>query len=639
MPTQLMEPQTVTQTAPQQQSESASPSEPTIQQIISTARRRKADGPRIGSRGAWIVNGLTAALLWASFMPLDFSPLAFLAIVPLLLLVRIPQRTRWMYTATACGGMVWMIASLQWMRYGDPTMYPAWLALGAYCGLYVPVFLAVTRTAVHRFRVPMTLAVPVVWAGLEYVRAHLMTGFAWYFLAHTQYAWLDLIQISDLVGAYGVSFLVAMAAAVLAGLIPGEVLVKLRLIPEDQRDQLGTGIARGHVVSVVACLSLFAAALCYGHVRRSQANFQAGPRVALVQGNFVTSVKHDPAMAGEIYNKHRAMTGMAVRYQPDIVIWPETMHRDPLKLVEAGMSDADIARIGGMPQKHVPMFQRGVEATRNLLIRGSEESHAAMVIGLETYKLTPGKRHHYNSAAFLTPEGGLVNRYDKLHRVPFGEFIPMKDEFPWLIGFTPFSKGFGVDAGEQPAVFEYKGYRGAPIICFEDTVPHVVRRVLNHGEESDDKGRKVDYLINLTNDGWFHGSEELDQHLVTAAFRSVEYRTPMVRAVNTGISAVIDGDGAVVEPRVFVDVDHIVAKNKGKKQDRREFTGSNGRWSKSLNAILVHDIPLDNRRSLYLWWGDWFAGTCALFAICVGLAGWYLRRRERRAAALSAVPG
>ncbi|MFQ5731403.1 MAG: apolipoprotein N-acyltransferase [Planctomycetaceae bacterium] len=634
MTTQLMETQTSTKPAPQQKLvERRTDAEPTIQEIISSARRREADNPQAGGKGPWIVSGATAALLWASFMPLDWGPLAWVALVPLLLLVRIPERTRWMYAATACGGVLWMVACLQWMRLGDPTMYAAWLALGTYCGLYVPVFVAVARTAVHRFRVPFTLAVPAVWVGLEFIRAHFLTGFSWYYLGHTQYAWLELIQISDLVGAYGVSFLVAMTAAVLAGLVPRAVFVKLRLVSAIQADRIENGIARKQVVSVAACLALFAAALSYGHVRRSQANFQPGPRVALIQGNYVTSAKHDPTKIGEIFVNHRAMTGMAVTYQPDVVIWPETMYRDPLKVILPVMTDDDIRRVAGVPEDRAAEVRKSAENTEKMLVDRSLEAGAAMVIGLETLELGPDRPRHYNSAAFLTPAGGLVNRYDKLHRVPFGEFIPMQKQFPWLIHFTPFTKGFGVETGEQAAVFEYKGrtgtHRGAPIICFEDTVPHLVRNVLNAGAMADEQGRKPDYLINLTNDGWFHGSAELDQHLITAAFRSVEYRTPMVRAVNTGISAVIDGDGAVVEPEVFIDVDR-----QGRKTLRNPETG---RWNKSLNAVLVHDVPLDDRRSLYLWWGDWFAGLCAMFVAGVTVVGWSLRRRDRRAATTGAV--
>ena len=623
MTAQLMSPQTATNAKPaQQEAASRRRSEPSVQEIIATARRRPNLPP---ARGAWLLGGLTAAMLWASFMPLDWGPLAWVALLPLLLLVRIPRRTKWMYVAVGVSGVAWMICCLQWMRLGHATMYPAWFLLGTYCGLYLPLFVGISRIAVHRFRVPLTLAVPVVWVGLEFLRAHLMTGFAWYYLGHTQYRWLELIQVSDLVGAYGVSFVVAMTAACLAGLIPESMLRRLKIVDPAGRDvPQNPGICQipgfSRWIAVAASLAVFCTALGYGYFRRSQAEFTPGPRVALIQGNFISDVKQDRTMAAQIFVKHRQMTGLAVQHQPDVIIWPETMYLDHLVKIADGTRDEDIARLGKVnPQ----LVRERAEIVRNMLADRSREAGAAMVVGLEASEISRETARHYNSAAFMTPESGLANRYDKMHRVPFGEFVPFKEQLPWLIRFTPFTSEFGVSAGEGPAVFEYKGYRGTPVICFEDSVPHLVRDVVNATAKADPRGRPADYLINLTNDGWFHGSAELDQHLITALFRCVEYRTPMVRAVNTGISAVINGDGEVVDPQVLLDVD-------GRRKLSSMRDPDTGRWHKSLNAVVVHDVPLDNRASLYLWWGDWFAGSCLALTVAAFAGGWLLRRRDRR---------
>jgi len=607
----------------------------TVRDIIASARRVPRRAP---ATSAWLLGAVTGVLFFSSFMPLDFSPLAWVALVPLLLLVRIPERTRWMYLAVSFTGIATMMACLQWMRLGDATMYPAWFLLATYCGLYFPMFVALSRVAVHRLRMPFTLAVPLVWTGLEYARATLMTGFGWYFLAHTQYRWLELIQISDLVGAYGVSFLIALTAATIAGLVPRNLLKRLKLFPQQpdlqtrpdgaERRGFSSGtppqnITWRHIVSVAVCLTLFAGTLGYGYVRRSQADFQPGPRVALIQGNFISSVKHDASEAFRIFKKHRDMTHLAVAHQPDFIVWPETMHRDPLKVISPEATDADLKNIA--PAK--PPHEMRKEAARLPSILGdfSRMNNAAMIIGLETIEVRPGGLRKYNSAALSTPRDGYVGRYDKIHRVPFGEFVPFKKQFPWLTAFTPFPDDFGIYAGSKASIFEHRGYRATPVICFEDSVPHLVRRILVAAAEANENGRSADFLVNLTNDGWFHGSAELDQHLITALFRSVETRTPTVRAVNTGISAFIDGDGAVVEPEVFLDVD-----GEGRESMVDPETG---RWHKSLNAVLVHNVPLDNRRSLYLQWGDWFAGVCAAFAGLALLAGLFLRGRPRAVAA------
>src|SRR5712691_10788202 len=271
-----------------------------------------------------------------------------------------------------------------------------------------------------------------------------------------------------------------------------------------------------------------------------------------------------------------------------------------------------------------------------------------MVIGLDRFQAEPSGLKHFNSAALVTPDQGVTDTYDKRHRVIFGEYIPLKETFPWLKAFTPLPEDFGISAGDRPVAFRCGPWRVAPIICFEDTVPHLVRDVVRSTDRSlalasgeRGPGERLACLLNLTNDGWFHGSSELDQHLITSAFRAVECRTPLVRAVNTGISAVIDGDGVIREPELFIDGDATPAQQREQleragrdKSDRRISLSmfdpvrttlvdpATGRWRKSLNAVVIDTVPLDNRRSLYVAYGDWFAGTCsaacALFLV-VGL--------------------
>jgi len=202
----------------------------------------------------------------------------------------------------------------------------------------------------------------------------------------------------------------------------------------------------------------------------------------------------------------------------------------------------------------------------------------------------------------VQPDGTIGQRYDKLHRVPFGEYVPLNDTLPWLQSLTPYPEGFGIDKGRGVVAYESQGYRFSPIICFEDTVPHLVHRLVAATTiETADGPRAIDFLVNLTNDGWFRGSNEHEQHLITGSFRCIETRTPMVRAVNTGISAIIDGDGQV-----------------------------RNRSRKATEAIVVGTVPLDPRTSLYVATGDWFAGsclTCCGFLAVVGLAP---RRRSTK---------
>ncbi|MBX3452833.1 MAG: apolipoprotein N-acyltransferase, partial [Planctomycetaceae bacterium] len=332
------------------------------------------------------------------------------------------------------------------------------------------------------------------------------------------------------------------------------------------------------------------------------------------------AVKHDPQQWNDMYRMHRYLTGQAVPHQPDLLVWPETMFRWPLFNYAPGMTDEQLAAA----HPHISVERWKDRSEQEELVNLAGEANAAAIIGLDAFQATPDATKHYNSAAFLVPEKGVASRYDKLHRVPFGEFIPLRNEVPWLAKLTPFGDGFGIDAGESVRIFDDGRWRYAPLICFEDTVPHLVRQMV---DASGRDGAPADVLVNLTNDGWFHGSSELDQHLITARFRCIETRTPMVRAVNTGISAIIDGDGLVVEPEIFIDLDGL-ANGSPRKSIRNPKTG---RFYKQLNCAMVSPVPLDPRGSLYVLGGDWFGTLCAAICLCLVVAGLLLKPKSASA--------
>lgn len=597
--------------------------ERSVREIIQSARSaQNGRQATIGSLGAWGMSLLSSALLWCCFTPVNASPLAWIALVPLLLLVRIETRTRWMYFAIYTCSLLGQLATLQWMRLGDPTMYIAWGALSVYVALYAALFVGISRIAVHRWSVPLVAAAPVVWTGLEYARAYLFTGFSWYYLGHSQYRWLEFIQVSDLVGAYGVSFVIVGSSAALALLVPHSWLIRVRLVPASTGPVTATGMTFGQLVQVGVAISLFGATLGYGYVRRGQADFQPGPRVALIQGNFLASLRVPPPSGNEVLTTHLRLMALAVREQPDLVVWPEAMFPWPLMEATAGMTDEQLQAVAPYAR---PEMWRDEEASK-MLVRESQRSGAALVMGINAALADSTRVHQYNSAAFVRPDVGLAGRYDKMHRVPFGEYIPLRETLPWLASFTPYRGDWGLDKGKGAAVFEYQKWRMTPIICFEDTVPHLVRGVVAAASENEN-GKPVDLLVNLTNDGWFHGSSELDQHLITAAFRAVECRTPLIRAVNTGISAIIDGDGAILDPEVFIDGD--ARKNAPATPRTTARDPQTGTWYKQLNAALVHTVPLDSRQSLYVRFGDWFAGLCC-GAMVLGLLSYFVPGQRTR---------
>ncbi|MCA9055196.1 MAG: apolipoprotein N-acyltransferase, partial [Planctomycetaceae bacterium] len=503
-----------------------SPVERPVSDIIDRARSSPA--PRLG---AILATVLTGVLLWLAFTPVDLGPLAWIALAPWLMLARIAQPTRWMYRCVYLGGVLYWIPTLIWMRLGDPMMILGCLALALYLAVYFPVALGVIRTAVHRLRIPLTIAAPVVWIGLEYLRTHLMTGFGWYLLGHSQHEFTSLVQISDLFGAYGVSFVVMFAAAALTECIPVSWFPHLRLLPPICVPDAAvvTAPSRHRLLAVVSSIVLVSASVGYGVIRSQHDPFPTGPRVGLIQGDFRSEVKHDPNAVHDIYRRHVQLTGMTVDYRPDVIIWPETMF--PYLLLQADPSLTREQLLEQFPQTD-PSAWTDPRTDSGVALRDkAEQAGASMIVGVVAQVASKEGGARYNSAVLVEPQAGITGRYDKIHRVPFGEYIPLKDWLPFLASFSPFGSDNGIAAGKDVHSFQVGTARFLPLICFEDTVPHLVRRMVNAvaaANATPEEHAQVDCLVNLTNDGWFRDSSEQEQHLITASFRCIETRTPMV---------------------------------------------------------------------------------------------------------------
>lgn len=592
--------------------------EVSVAQIIDRAENTPAP-----FRAGLFASFLSGLCLWACFPPLDLGFLAWLAPLPWLMLIRLKKPTRWQSLSAWLGGMAFTIPALQWMRYGDPLMYIGWIALAFYVAAYIPVFIGLNRLAVHRWNLPLLVTAPVIWTGLEYLRGWMLTGFGWYYLGHTQYRWVELIQISDVTGAYGISFVMMLFTTAVALQIPERWFARLGLLPRTSAntDAPVLSMKRPFTGLVVASL-LLASVVGYGYVRRSQAEFEVGPRVGLVQGDFKAALNIPASQYEEAFLVHNELTGYAVKHQPDVIVWPEGMFRYSLHSADPEMTPADL-------KQAAPFFPPEIwhrPEVRDVLSDLAEKSGAAMVIGLGAYEVTPDKLYQFNSAQLITPEEGLKNRYDKLHRVPFGEYIPGKESIPLIAAIVP--EHFGLSAGRAAASFQHKDWTFAPIICFEDTVPHVTRRIVHSIESNKNGEAEVDFLVNLSNDGWFAGSSEHDQHLITAQFRAVEMRKPLVRAANMGISSFVDGDGVVLTPEVFLTKDAV----SGQPRPESFRDPETGKYRRKLPAVAVHNLPLDNRSSLYLAWGDWFAIPC-FAAVCLLLLSWFIPKKKPEATA------
>jgi apolipoprotein N-acyltransferase len=358
-----------------------------------------------------------------------------------------------------------------------------------------------------------------------------------------------LIQIADLFGQHGVSFLVAMTNGLAVDL--------LTWVPW-RRPAGRKRLAPAPVVACALWAACMVGAWSYGRYRlRETAAVEkdaATLRIAVVQ----TNVPQDNKDAGSEqqrdadWSRMLAWTARAgtTEPKPDLIVWPETMV--PQALNPAAVAHYREPGFGGRDDHGtIAAFARSL---RCALLVGADAGMDWQPVTLdgEQYML-PARR--YNAAYLYHPDGSQdTRRYDKIHRVPFGEYIPWTDGRPalkklFLRYLSPYGEfDYSIEAGARPVIFDLPGHgkaakavRFATPICFEDAMPHVCREMV-YGDQGT---KRADVLINLTNDGWFAGTDQPWQQLQIAAFRCVENRVPMARSVNTGISGFIDAAGRV----------------------------------------------------------------------------------------------
>ena len=480
---------------------------------------------------------------------------------------RRPYRVLW------TAGFIFWLAALNWLRLPHWTTSFGWVALAFYSGFYFPVFVGLSRVAVHRLRLPVILVAPVVWTGLELARAYLITGITIANLGHTQYRWIELIQLSDLVGAYGVSFVVMLVGACLA-----------RMVPCDDRPRA--------VWPLAPALGVLAAALLYGHLRTPDADGKSDTqlahiRVALIQGSIDTQMKADPDMREKVFEHYFKLSQQAIaKYgDVDLIVWPETMFRSPLIT-----HDRDAKKPEGWEVSEEEFdadLRKSVKLSRRSIGDVAQNLNVPLILGLDRWHFTSDGRQIFNSAVFVAADGEVLGHYDKIHLVLFGEYVPFAEYLPWLHHLTPLPTS--LTAGREAVAFELGELRIAPNICYETVLPHVIRRQVKSLQEN---GSDPDVLVNLTNDGWFWGSSELDMHLICGVFRAVECRKPLLIAANTGFSAWIDADGRIV------------------RQGPRRKTGT-----------ILAEVHADRRSSFYLAHGDWAAGICLAACLIFAAVG------------------
>jgi len=324
------------------------------------------------------------------------------------------------------------------------------------------------------------------WAGAEWLRGHTLTGFPWNLAAYALADHAELRQAAALVGSYGLSFL-----TVLAGVLPAVVL---------------RNSGRERIVAVVVFTSLMGAVWTFGAIRLAAPEPRlSGTQIRIVQGNVPQREKWDPSKRAQIFARYLHLS--ARPGAPDIILWPESAF--------PGFLDED------------------TEAQRRLV--ATLPKGALLLAGVPDRVRNSERTSFYNTVQVYSDSNGLETSYAKHHLVPFGEYVPFRSWLPFerlVGGLGDFSPGPG------PRTLALAGLpRVSVAICYEIIFPgHVV-----------DGAARPDWIFNATNDAWFGASIGPKQHLASARMRAVEEGLPVIRAANTGISAVIDANGRVLQ--------------------------------------------------------------------------------------------
>ncbi len=505
----------------------------------------------------------SAIALWAAFPPLDWGLLAWVAPAGWVFVASSPSPiSRRGWWAIWLSGVAFWLATLQGVRLAYWPLYFGWIAMALALGAYTPIFVWMTRRLQARLAVPLFLAASVAWVAVEFTRSWVLTGFCANGLSHSQVAFPTVIQIADQLGGFGVSFLVMLFCGSVV-----QAVVALRQSRAPVRSAL----------PVVFALVAVGANYGYGRWRLAQADELAkqSPLLTalLVQENTPTYFDSDGQVLREAWTRYLNTTRDLSRKHgtADLVVWPESTFGGGIPYFAAKrpaiMPSREPELSSDEVQQRVQEFDvdfrtrvlYALRATRGETVLGTIGAQADvppaahLLVGSGAVEIAPEEDKKFNSALFISPDGAVIGRYDKMHAVMFGEYIPLgfvlkplRDMFPLTI-FT----------GEKPKAFKLGETTICPNICFESMVPRLVSSQVRRLVAKD---QSPDVIVNMSNDSWFRGSSMLDHHLACTVLAAVENRRPVLVSANTGLSASIDGSGRVLERTNRLEAAGILAR-------------------------------------------------------------------------------
>jgi apolipoprotein N-acyltransferase len=494
---------------------------------------------------------LSGVLLVFSFPKFGHGAVAWVALCPLLMALPGAQGGTAFRLGFVTGG-VSALGLLYWtalvvIQFGGLSLPVGIVVMGLLC-LAVACFPALFAwlvgrwVAVHGLR--GLLFAPFAWVATEVLRAYTFFRFPWCLLGYSQHRHLPFIQIASITAVYGVSFLLVLSAALLA----------YAGLESDQGRRRSAGLGLLLMVGTVFLVGLA--------VLNRPFPVDGVVRVGLIQANIAQDEKWNPASAEINLGKHFDLTATAAERGARLVVWPESAV--PLRFDES----PDVAQ-----------ELRAMSRSRGLyLLFGNDDRRS---VGEE--------ERLYVGAKMLTPDGDLALRYHKIRLVPFGEYVPMQPliTLGGRVAAKLVQQVSDFSPGDEPTTAVVDGHRVGAFICYEAIFPDLARLFARDG---------ADLLVNITNDAWYGRTSAPHQHLAMATFRAVENGKYLVRAANTGISAVVDPRGRLLEST-----------------------------SLFAPAVVVRDVPTVPGQTFYARHGDVFAWGCLLATLLLTLQSGFRR--------------
>jgi apolipoprotein N-acyltransferase len=464
-----------------------------------------------------------------AFPPIDLLPAVFVGLVPIFWVLKRTRPTGFWSAfrpgliagVAFFGPLLYWLVNLSSLDMDNPVLMSGPLVLLVLLeAVFWGLFSAGAYWVSLRTRVPAWVSFPILWVACEQVRSLGVLGFTWGALGYAGVAVPRAIQFASITGLYGVSLWIALANALVV-----EVIVS----PRARRLGAAAWLA-----------ALLAAPVIHGSIVLARAPAWPTVRVAVVQPNIDAKKKWDAQFKDESFRVLRELSLEAASARPDLIVWPETaapsyLLRQPLDMekVAAVAREAGTSLLTGFPDLR---------------------EDAGVPRGFRTF----------NSAILVTPDGVPMEKYDKIHLVPFGEFIPFETVFPALrnvdFGEADFSPG------TERVVFDAGPVKPSVLVCFESIFPRLVREFVANG---------ANLLVNITNDVWYGRTSMPFQHASMAVMRSIENRRSLARSANSGVSLLADPYGRI--------------------------TARLGIFER---GILVNDVPLVSERTFYTAHGD-----------------------------------